>query len=262
MCFLDSLSHFGSQGTKENKSSWPEIWEVHCDFSLTLKVKCPDSLNLLLKQSAWLKSQNVIEGHPYQEGYWRWLLCNLGLRRRCHWFMTSSQHNDPIKSETNSYPLDPLGEPQPQQEKVHKRHKMKVVFLTVLLGLVCATQEDETVRSASKVPGTVWSGRRSCVCVCVCVCVCIVFLGFLCWSISKLCPSHATLLHLLALYLFCLVYHLSCVLTDLCIFTALVTEKEDQKTSVGFESLHFRSELNLSLKFLNSFFHSDFYLIL
>ena len=100
------------------------------------------------------------------------------------------------------------------------------------------------------------------VCVCVCVCVCIVFLGFLCWSISKLCPSHATLLHLLALYLFCLVYHLSCVLTDLCIFTALVTEKEDQKTSVGFESLHFRSELNLSLKFLNSFFHSDFYLIL
>ena len=164
--------------------------------------------------------------------------------------MTSSQHNDPIKSETNSYPLDPLGEPQPQQEKVHKRHKMKVVFLTVLLGLVCATQEDETVRSASKVPGTVWSGRRSCVCVCVCVCVCTVFLGFLCWSISKLCPSHATLLHLLALYLFCLVYHLSCVLTDLCIFTALVTEKEDQPTAVGFEILDLTSEINLSQKCL------------
>ena len=55
MCVLDSLSHFGSQDAKENKSSWPEIWEVYCDFSLALKGKCPDSLNLLLKQSAWFK---------------------------------------------------------------------------------------------------------------------------------------------------------------------------------------------------------------
>ena len=29
-----------------------KILDVYCDFSLTLKVKCPDSLNLLPKQSA------------------------------------------------------------------------------------------------------------------------------------------------------------------------------------------------------------------
>ena len=92
----------------------------------------------------------------------------------------------------------------------------------------------------------------------------VLFLGLLCWSISKLCPSNTTLLHLLALYLLCLVYHLSCVLINSCIFTVLVTEKEDQKTTVGSEILHLTSELNLCLKCLISFFHSDFsfYLIL
>ena len=49
-----------------------------------------------------------------------------------------------------------------------------------------------------------------------------------------------------------------CAIIDSCIFTALVTEKEDQKTTAGFEILHLTSELNLSLKCLNSFFHSDF----
>ena len=164
MCVLDTLSHFGSQNRKENTSSGPEILEVYCDFSVTLKVKCPDSLNLLLKQSAWLKSQNVIEGHPYQGEYWRWLLCNPGLRRNNHWFMTWSQHNDRIKSGTNFHPLQPLGHPQPQQKKVHKRHKMKVVFLTLLLGLICAAQEEDAEKSVSEVAGMVWSGRRSCVC--------------------------------------------------------------------------------------------------
>ena len=212
MCVLDTLSHFGSQNRKENTSSWPEIWEVYCDFSLTLKVKCPDSLNLLLKQYAWLKLQNVVEGHPYQGEYWRWLLCNPGLRRNNHWFMTSSQRDDRIKSDTNSHPLQPLGHPQPQQKKVHKRHKMKVVFLTLLLGLVCAAQEEDTAESASKVAGMVWSGRRSCVCVCA------LSLGLLCSSISKSCASHATLLHSLALYLLCLVYALCCLLIDSYIF--------------------------------------------
>ena len=55
VCVLDSLSQFGSQDAKENKSSWLEIWEVYCDFAVTLKVNCPDSFNLLLKQSAWFK---------------------------------------------------------------------------------------------------------------------------------------------------------------------------------------------------------------
>ena len=177
VCVLDSLSHFGSQDAKENKSSWPEILEVYCGFSVTLKVKCLDSLNLLLKQSAWLKSQNVTEGHPYQVGYWRWLLSYPGLRRNNHWFMTSSQHDDPIKSGTNFHPLQPLGHPQPRQKKVRKSHKMKVVFLTLLLGLVCAAQEEDAAKSSSisEVAGMIWSGTREEV-VYVRVCVCVYFL--------------------------------------------------------------------------------------
>ena len=49
---------------------------------------------------------------------------------------------------------------------------MKVLLLTLLLGLVCSAQEEEAEQSASEVPGMVWPGRRPCVCVCVCVCVC------------------------------------------------------------------------------------------
>ena len=62
--------------------------------------------------------------------------------------MTSSQHNDPIKSGTNSHLLQPLAHPQPQQKKDHKSHKMKVVFLTLLLGLVCAAQEEDAAAAA------------------------------------------------------------------------------------------------------------------
>ena len=72
--------------------------------------------------------------------------------------MTSSQHNDPIKSGTNSHLLQPLAHPQPQQKKDHKSHKMKVVFLTLLLGLVCAAQEDDAADAArivSEVAGMV-----------------------------------------------------------------------------------------------------------
>ena len=69
--------------------------------------------------------------------------------------MTLSQHNDPIKSGTNSHPLQPLGHPQPRQKKDHRNHKMKVVFLTLLLGLVCVAQEEEAEQSVSEVPGMV-----------------------------------------------------------------------------------------------------------
>ena len=95
------------------------------------------------------------------------------------------------------------------------------------------------------------------------MCVCT-FSGFVMLIHKQVVSLHTTLLHLLALYLLCFVYHLPCVLTGPCIFTALVTEKEDQKTTVGFEILHLTSKLNLSLKCLISFFHSDFsfYLIL
>ena len=57
MCVLHSLSHFGPQDRKENKSSWPEMLDVDCDLLLTLKVKCPDSLKHLLKQSSSLNDK-------------------------------------------------------------------------------------------------------------------------------------------------------------------------------------------------------------
>ena len=63
-------------------------------------------------------------------------------------------------------------------------------------------------------------------------------------------PSHSTLLHLLALYYSVWRIISPCVLTDSCIFTALVTEKEDQPTAVGFEILDLTSEINLSQKCL------------
>lgn len=48
-------------------------------------------------------------------------------------------------------------------------HKMKAVFLTLLLGLVCAGQEAPAQPEASEVPKFCWSGRRSWFCECVCV---------------------------------------------------------------------------------------------
>ena len=83
----------------------------------------------------------------------------------------------------------------------------------------------------------------------MCVCVCVYFLWFV-----TLIHKHVVSL----LCLFCLLYPLYCVLIDSCIFTALVTEKEDQKATVGFEILHLTSELNLCLKCLDSFFLSNF----
>ena len=67
----------------------------------------------------------------------------------------SYQCNDPIKSGTNSHPLQPLGHPQLFQKKDHERYKMKVLFLTLLLGVVCASQEEEAEQSLSEVPGMV-----------------------------------------------------------------------------------------------------------
>ena len=90
-------------------------------------------------------------------------------------FMTSSQHNDPIKSGTNSHLLQPLAHPQPQQKKDHKSHKMKVVFLTLLLGLVCAAQEEEAEQSLRGTrDGLIWEV----------LCVCVPFVILLCGSIS------------------------------------------------------------------------------
>ena len=50
-----SPGQFGSQDAKGNKYPNLEISNVHCDISLNLQVKCPDSVELLLKQSSGLK---------------------------------------------------------------------------------------------------------------------------------------------------------------------------------------------------------------
>ena len=170
MCVLDSLSHFGSQDAKENKYYWPEIWEVYCDFSLTLKVKCPDSLNLLLKESAWLKSQNVIEGHPYQGGYWRWLLCNLGLRRNNHWFITSSQHSDPIKK-VSQFPSSPTtGTPSASTEEGPQEPQDEgcVPDSAPWSGLCCSRRGSWAKCLRGTRDGLIWE-EAMCVCWCVCV---------------------------------------------------------------------------------------------
>ena len=99
---------------------------------------------------------------------------------------TSHRHNGPIKSGTDSHPLQPLGHPQLFQKKNHERHKRKVLFLTLLLGVVSATQEEEAEQSLSEVPGMVLSGRRYwAVCVCVCVCMCVPFVVVLYGSMSQ-----------------------------------------------------------------------------
>ena len=52
VCTLDSTSQ--SDVRIERKINTPdlEISDLFCEFSFTLKVRCPDSLKLLLKQSS------------------------------------------------------------------------------------------------------------------------------------------------------------------------------------------------------------------
>ena len=61
---------------------------------------------------------------------------------------------------------------------------MKVLFLTLLLCVVCAAQDEEAEHSVSEVPGMadLAGGLGVCVCLCVCVCVCVSPFGsFLMW---------------------------------------------------------------------------------
>ena len=84
----------------------------------------------------------------------------------------------------------------------------------------------------------------------MCVGVCVPLVVLLSGSVSGAISSPLNTAPFTGSILFCLAYHLSCVLTDSFIFTALVTEKEDQPTAVGFEILDLTSQINLYQKCL------------
>ncbi|XP_042097888.1 odorant-binding protein-like [Ovis aries] len=65
----------------------------------------------------------------------------------------SRQHISPIKSGTSFHPLQLLGSPQPRQKKDNESLKMKVLFLSLLLGVICAAQEEEAQPSLSELSG-------------------------------------------------------------------------------------------------------------
>ena len=141
-----------------------------------------------------------------------------------------------IKVAAVLHPLQPLGHPQLFQKKSHERHKMKVLFLTLLLCVVCAAQEEEAEQSVSEVPGMadLAGGLGVCVCLCVCVCVCVSPFGsFLMW-IHK--PIHlpSTQHYSISWLYTCSIWSASplvCTKWLSWIFPTLVTEKEDQPNS-------------------------------
>ena len=160
----------------ERKRNIPGLkyWVCTCHFSQTVNVKCPDSLKHLLRQSSLLKGQNALKAQPCQVGYWRSLVCDPGLRRDNHWFVKChGQHSEPIKSGTNPHPLQPLGHPQPRQKQDHKRHKMKVLFFSLLLWFV-PPKKRKLSQVSQRYEG--WSDLGGSLGVCVCVCVSL--LGF------------------------------------------------------------------------------------
>ena len=67
---------------------------------------------------------------------------------------TSHQHNDPVKSGTIPV-LSSHWDTVSLDRRRTIRDKMKVLFLTLLLGVVCASQEEEAEQSLSEVPGMV-----------------------------------------------------------------------------------------------------------
>ena len=67
---------------------------------------------------------------------------------------TSHQQNDPIKSGTIPV-LSSHWDTVSLDRQSTTRDKMKVLFLTLLLGVVCAAQEEEAEQNLSEVPGTV-----------------------------------------------------------------------------------------------------------
>ena len=130
-------------------------------------------IQLSPKTICMINIENVIKVQPCEAGYWRWLLCYLALGGTIigSWHVMPT-HNDAIKvTPIESYLLQPPRHPHFLQ-KDYERHKMMVLFLTLLHHLVCAIQEGDTLQDPAEVPGMVCFGRRSWVCVYFVVLLC------------------------------------------------------------------------------------------
>ena len=261
----------------ERKRNIPGLkyWVCTCDFSLTVKVKCPESLKCLLRQSCLLKGQSALNAQPCQVGYWRSLLCDPGLRRDNHWFMKCHgqhcepikhwflkchrQHCEPIKSGTNPHPLQPQGLSQPRQKQDHETQDEGSVPLSTTF--VCAAQEDEAQPSVPEVPGMVWSGRQpwgvgGAVCVCVYISLLVLSCGSISWVISL--QRNTTSFPGPASVLFGVTYiSAGCWLTVMHFSRSWNGERGSVKQLLEF--LHLTSELELSQKCLDCVFSSDFF---
>ena len=162
------------QDTKENKYSWP--WNITCVLWFLIHSKgqmsrfplASSKTIIMIKMIKWHERGSLLSMIQ------KWLLCNFGLRRDNHWFVKChGQHSEPIKSGTNPHPLQPLGHPQPRQKQDHKRHKMKVLFFSLLLWFV-PPKKRKLSQVSQRYEG--WSDLGGSLGVCVCVCVSL--LGF------------------------------------------------------------------------------------
>lgn len=134
---------------------------------------------------------------------------------------------------------------------------MKVLVLSLLLGLVCNAQEADDQKALSQVPGMFWPGRRSWGVKGFCVCVPFVVLlcGSMSWAISLQLHTAPFIGSIPARFGLCVIFTVY-PLPLVSFSCSCNIEKGSVKQLLDF--LHLTSELKLCQKSLNSFFHSDF----
>ena len=251
VCVLDSLSQFGSQDAKENKSSWLEIWEVYCDFAVTLKVNCPDSFNLLLKQSAWFKykmSWKFI--HAKQD-----IDDNSCLTLVLGGTTIGSWHQADITILLKVAPIPTLSNLWDTLSLDRRRTtgdtRWRFSFSLFSLVWFVPPKKRKLSKVSQRYQGSSALGGGL---GCVCVCTLSGFVMLIHRQVVSLqlnfVPVSGSRPLLFGVCFISTVYWLSCI------FPALITEKEDQPKSCWSE--HLASELKLFQKCLRSFFHSDF----